>query len=305
MSSLRLAAAGAAAALALSVFAAGTADAQLVRHNKDGYIHFMLTPEYAKQIGRVPKLSKQADGEMLYYGGTVFSNVKVVSVIWGRGVDPQTIHFMPGFLKAMPNSTYLDQLIQYSTVGLTGVNGHKGSDQTIARGTFLGQFKIRPHNKNTTLQDKDLRVELKYQIRHGHLPPHDLDTLYMIYFPDNIIIQAFGLQSCQAFGAYHFAHLKHGPDRFFYGVMPGCHYSFASHTIVSSHEFSEALSDNNPTPGSNPDFPQAWNNATGFEIGDLCQGRNGTLTTSRKTYTVQQEYLNSIAGCSTGNYTSP
>jgi hypothetical protein len=87
--------------------------------------------------------------------------------------------------------------------------------------------------------------------------------------------------------------------------MPGCHYSFASHTIVSSHEFSEALSDNNPTPGSNPDFPQAWNNATGFEIGDLCQGRNGTLTTSRKTYTVQQEYLNSIAGCSTGNYTSP
>src|SRR5437763_5555691 len=99
MSTLRIAAAGAAAALALSVFAAGTADAQLVRHNKQGYIHFMLKPEYAKQIGRVPK---ESDGEMLYYGGTVSSNVKVVSVIWGRGVDPQTIHFMPGFLKAMP-----------------------------------------------------------------------------------------------------------------------------------------------------------------------------------------------------------
>jgi hypothetical protein len=61
---------------------------------------------------------------------------------------------------------------------------------------------------------------------------------------------------------------------------------------------------NIPTPGSNPAFPQAWNNASGYEVADLCGG-SGQLTKGAKSWTVTQYYVNSLGRCSTGNYTSP
>ena len=298
---LRTVAAGAAAAFVASLMG-GAACAQTF-HNRDGAIHFMYTPEYARQIGRVPNRDA---GEMEYFGGTVFSLVNVVSVMWGPNVNQQTVDGMPGFLTAIPNSTFQDQLGQYSTRGLKGVNGHKGSHQKIQRGGFFGQVVITPQNQGTTLQDKDIHVELAYQIAHGNLPAQNRNTLYMIYFPPGVTIEAFGLKSCVNFGAYHFSTKAHSTStNIFYGVMPDCGYSFDTHTIISAHEFAEAMTDNIPTPGTQPDYPQAWNNAQGYEIGDLCEGTSGALTAGSTTYRVQQVYLNSTAACSTGNYTSP
>ena len=290
--------AGAAFAFLGIAVSSGAAQAQ---PRDSGAIHFLYTPSYAKQIGYEP-----GKGEMLYFGGTVFSKVDVVSVIWGPNVNTQTVQGMPGFLKAIVNSTYLDQLGEYSTKGKKSVNKHKGSDQTIVRGTFSGQVQITPKHQQTTLTNKDIARELAYQIAQGNLPAQTPNTLYMIYFPSGVTIQAFGIFSCQEFGAYHFASFKRqNKNNIFYGVMPDCGYSFDQHTIISSHEFSEATTDNIPTPGSHPRFPQAWNNAGGSEIGDLCEGTQGQLTTKKNTYFVQQEYLNSIPGCSTGNYKSP
>ncbi|HLY07603.1 MAG TPA: hypothetical protein VKR31_17790 [Rhizomicrobium sp.] len=301
-SSLRAAATGSAAAFVLSVATGGPAFAQTF-HNRDGAIHFMYTPEYAQKIGRVPH---RETGEMEYFGGSVFPHVNVVSVMWGSNVNSQTVQGMPGFLKALPNSTFQDQIGQYSTKGVKTVNGHKSSDQTIRRGTFYGQVVITPHNTSTTLSNKAVWKELQYQIGKGNLPAQTPNTLYMIYFPANVTITAFGLQSCSAFGAYHFDSSKHrSATNIYYGVMPDCGYSFNSHTIISAHEFAEATTDNIPTPGSNPAYPQAWNTSDGYEIGDLCEGTQGELTTKTTTYFVQQVYLNSTAACSTGNYHSP
>lgn len=300
-SSLRIAAAGAAAALVFSVLASG-ASAQVTFRNKEGAIHFMLTPSYAKQIGRVPD---QNAGEMEYFGGPVFNDVQVVSVMWGHNVNQLTVDGIHGFLKAIANSTYMDMLGEYSTKGVTGVNGRIGH-RTIHRGTFLGQYVIDPEFKRHLVHDKEIHTELMDQIANGNLPANNDNVLYMIYFPQNVTIEAFNLRSCANFGAYHFASLKHPkPSNLFYGVMPDCGYSFNSHTIVSAHEFAEAVSDDIPTPGTNPAYPQAWNNSGGYEIGDLCQGTQGLLVTRKTTYYVQQEYLNSTAACSTGNYTSP
>lgn len=304
ISVLRAAAVGSAAAFVLSLAGVGAASAQTL-HDVDGAIHFMYTPEYAKKIGRLPNPNS---GEMEYFGGRVFAKVNVVSVIWGTDVNQQTVQGMPGFLKALPNSTFQDQLGEYSTKGLTGVNGHKGSNQTIKRGTFYGQVVIKPRDTKTTLTNKNVWKELEYQIGKGNLPAQTPSTLYMIYFPPGITITAFGLQSCTAFGAYHFASSKHEHPintNIFYGVMPDCGYSFDDHTIISAHEFAEATTDNIPTPGTNPRFPQAWNTSDGYEIGDLCEGTQGELTTKKNTYYVQQVYLNSTGNCSTGNYTSP
>jgi hypothetical protein len=300
--SLRSAAACAAAASIAAAVLALASPAQAA--SDQGSYHLYQTPEMMQRSGRVPHMPPA--GEVLYYGGTVFSNVKVVSVLWGSKVDPTWVAGLPGFLTALPNSTFLDQLQQYNTQGAQSQNKHN-SKQTISRGTFIGQVQITPKNTNTTLKDKDIQKELKYQIGIGALPMNDTNTLYMVYFPSGISINLDGSLSCQSFGAYHFATAtkKLKSSTIMYAVEPDCGYNFNSESIVSSHEFAEATTDNIPTPGTTPAFPQAWNTSDGFEIADLCEGTQGTLTAGATTYFVQQVYLNSTGACSTGNYTSP
>jgi hypothetical protein len=164
---------------------------------------------------------------------------------------------------------------------------------------------ITPHNKKTALTDKQVQKELVYQIAAGVLPAPDANTLYMTYFPSNISIRLGKAQSCSTFGAYHEGFTSSQYGGVFYGVMPDCGYSFADFTVVSSHELAEATTDNYPTPGTHPKFPQAWNTTDGYEIGDLCEGYDGSLVAGKTTYTVQQIFSNMTNACSVGNYTSP
>jgi hypothetical protein len=143
-----------------------------------------------------PKASAPAQTSMLYYGGPVISTTKVVVVLWGPKVPKGTTSIVKPFFKALTNSTYVDQMSQYSTVGITGVNGDPGTNQTIARGGFRGKFVITPVNKNTNLTDADVQTELEGQISAKNLPKADLNTLYMIYFPAGIVITLDGLRSC-------------------------------------------------------------------------------------------------------------
>jgi hypothetical protein len=285
------------AALLATFALAGPAQAEKV-----GAYHIMPTPEYAARTGRI---AQPDAGKILYYGGSVFSSVKVVSVIWGGSVNPVTVAGIPDFTAALVNSTYVDQMSQYDTF-LRGTNGHRGTRQHILRGSFLGQVQITPANTSPNLTDADVQAELAHQITLGTLPPQDLNTLYMVYFPLGVSITLDNLKSCRDFGAYHFAvsDLKPSRKNLFYSVEPDCNYDFSSITYIASHEFVEAVTDNIPTPGSNPAFPQAWNRADGYEIGDICSG-SGTLVSGAKSWTVTQYFLNTTNACSTGNYTSP
>jgi len=301
---LRTSALCAAAAMLTLAASAGGAWAQSASHRDAGAYHIFATPSYEARTGRNPHLSL---GEMEYFGGTVFTGVEVVSVMWGSGVNSTTVAEIPDFSAAIVNSTFLKQLSEYSTKHVKSVDHHKSSNQTIGLGTFYGQVQITPKNQNLTITDKDIHKELEYQIKIGALPPQGPNMLYMIYFPDDVTITLDGLTSCVDFGAYHFAvnDKKEVPTNIFYSVEPGCNYSFANITYAASHEFAEATTDNIPTPGSNPAYPQAWNNSDGYEIGDLCEGYSGELTDATRSYEVTQVYLNSKGGCSTGNYTSP
>ena len=197
-SSLRLAA-GAAVALGLI---ASTGAVQAQPAGSSGAYHIFATPSYEARTGRHPHLSL---GEMNYYGGTVFSKVNLVSVIWGSGVNATTVAEVPDFSGALVNSTFLQQLKEYSTTHVKAVNGHKGSNQKIGLGTYVGQVQITPKNKNLDITDKDVQKEIEYQIKQGVLPPQGPNMLYMIYFPTDVIITLDGLTSCEQFGAYHFA----------------------------------------------------------------------------------------------------
>jgi hypothetical protein len=294
--SVRIMAACAVAAVGLALAAPSQA------FTTSGHYHIMPTPSYMAKLasrGIVPA------GPVNYYGGSVFTSSKVVSVMWGNSVNPTIVSTVPGFTGALVNSTYVDQMSQYDTPK-KGINGHKGTKQDIGRGTYLGQIVIKPKNTNTTLQDSDVQAEIEHQIKKGVLPAADLNTLYMVYFPQNVTIELDGLTSCQDFGAYHFAtdDTSLSKKNIFYAVEPDCGGSIGNITFAASHEFAEATTDNVPTPGSVPDFPQAWNDASGFEIGDLC-GTSGQLTAGTSHYTVTQYFLNSTMHCSTGGYTSP
>ena len=293
--SRRIIAAGAlAAALAASSVSAGPAR------------HYHIFP--ATSFASLAKLPLPPATDMNYYGGPVFENVKVVTVMWNKHVKQHTQDQMPTFTAALVNSTYVDQLGEYSTKGQQAINGHRSTNQTINRGTYWGQVVLNPRNQSTVLLDSDIQKELRFQIRKGVLPPNDLNTLYMVYFPADITIIIDGETSCVVFGAYHFAKndskwaRKHN---IFYSVEPECNSGFGFLTFAASHEFAEAVTDNVPTPGVTPDYPQAWNDATGMEIGDKCSTR-GKLESSTGEWRVTQVYLNSLHGCSrTKVYTSP
>ncbi|MEO8927219.1 MAG: hypothetical protein ABI306_08650 [Caulobacteraceae bacterium] len=267
----------------------------------DGTAYHLYRPGVPAQPAASPPGAKT----MLYYGGPVISTVKVAVVLWGPTVPKSITSRLTPYFKAMVNSTYIDQLAQYAT-NITGVNGHMGTNQTIGRGSFRGKFKITPANMSTNLTDGDVQTELKAQIAAGKLPPADLNTLYMIYFPANITISLGSLKSCQAFGAYHEAVSSTvTPANIFYGIMPDCGGGFTTATVVSSHEFAEAITDAIPTPGSHPAYPQAWNSSNGSEIGDLCEGRDTTLSAAGQVYQVQEIFTNSTNACATGKFTSP
>jgi hypothetical protein len=268
-------------------------------HAPDGAAYHMYVPN-------APAAAPSADPSILYFGGPVISKVKVVIVLWGSQVPKTTTSRIKPFFKAITNSTYADQLSQYSTNGITGVNGKPGTNQTIVRGSLRGKFTITPINTSKTLTDGDVQTELEAQISSGALPAADLNTLYMTYFPAGITITLGGAKSCIAFGAYHEAvSSKVTKSNIFYGVMPDCNGGFNYMTSVSSHEFAEAVTDPIPTPGSNPAYPQAWNDANGNEIADLCEGHDTSLTAGGQTYTVQQVFTNTTNACATGSFTSP
>ena len=269
-----------------------------------GAYRILPLSHYYERTGRLPPGG--GDGPMLYFGGSVFSSVKVVTVMWGDRVKQHTIDAIPTFSADVVNSTYVDQMAIYDTVHHKGVNGHGSTKQHILRGTYLGQVQIAPKHNGLQITDSDIQRELALQIKKGVLPPNDLNTLYMVYFPSNVTIDLDGLISCQDFGAYHFAKRTAGlrADNIFYSVEPECNSGFDFLTYAASHEFAEATTDNIPTPGSNPDFPQAWNDVHGFEIGDLCNSV-GTLTDGVNSFQVTQYYLNSTGACSTGDYQSP
>src|ERR1051325_5117637 len=71
------------------------------------------------------------DTDMGYYGGPVFSNVKVMTVMWNKDVAQHTQDDIPLFTSALVDSTYVDQLKEYNTKGATSANGHKSTNQTI------------------------------------------------------------------------------------------------------------------------------------------------------------------------------
>ena len=262
-----------------------------------------------------------AGAHLSYFGGPVISNVHVVQVLYGSGsynaqvagtTNPTMGQFYGDLTGA--NSGYTSLLTQYNTPATGGTN------QTIGNGTFDGLFQIVPSagNNGSTISDTQIQSELLAQITAGHLPAPVLDaagnvnTLYMIFFPPGKTITQGGSSSCVAGGfcAYHgtTSTLLNGKN-VLYGVMPdmqsglcstgGCGNAgvFGNYTSVTSHELTEAITDADVGIATTFAPPLAWYDMVNGEIGDICNGQQGSYVANGTTYTIQLEFSNAANNC--------
>ena len=225
-----------------------------------------------------------------YYGGPVLSNVKVYTVFWNSQVQYQSQ--LNAFYTAVTNSAYFDWLNEYNT-----------PTQTIGRGSLIGSLVDPSPPASTSLTNVDIQNELAKLIDNGTVPAPTADTLYMVHFPPGVSIDLDGQGSCVVFCAYHNTFVHNGVN-VYYGVMPdqgggcagGCGgdpVQFNNLTSVSSHELIEAVTDAAVGLATAVGPPLAWYDTTYGEIGDICNGQQGTVAG----YTVQTEYSNKAGAC--------
>jgi hypothetical protein len=272
-------------------------------------------------------LSSSIDG-VTYHGGPLLANVGVEALYYGNtwATDPNlqgTAGSINGFLASITNSTYMDQLKEYSEPGYV-----------IGRGNFLGATPdatnpvltpITLTNGQTVqvLTDNTIRGELDHEINSPVHPLQapDANRLYIVYTPPNVEVEiplpdpntgqvvpwTSGTElNVNHFLGYHSSFTDSAGHTIYYAVVddqtgncPLVGYSpLQQFTKVSSHELAEAVTD--PTGISWYDsFGTAKTNTDfGDEIGDLCNGYADITTLNG--YTVQNEWSNQQAAL-TGN----
>jgi hypothetical protein len=247
--------------------------------------------------------------KLQYYGGRVLSNVKVVAVAWGSGVDATYMNKLGGFYTTITKSRFMDWFTEYDTIGKTGlVDSLIGSEQHIGRGSYVGLTTITPANTKKAITDQEIQDELIAQLKANALPQPALDakgnvdSLYMIDFPAGVSITLVNIGSCSSFGAYHFT-LTYNGMSVPYGVHPNCGYGFDTSTLIHSHELAEAMTDmevglietNTTVKSARPlawvtVAQTAWDSA---ESADLCEGTSANIDG----YVVQKIWSNYAAGC--------
>jgi len=260
-----------------------------------------------------------AGAHLTYHNGPIISNVQVVQVLYGSGsynaqVAGTTSPTMGNFYRDVAASGLITLFQQYNT----NISG--GTGQVFGNGSFGGLFQIVPAagNNGSTITDTQIQSELLAQITAGHLPAPVNDslgnpnTLYMIFFPPGKTISQGGSNSCVGGGfcAYHgTTSTTFNTKHVLYGVMPdmqagsgcstGCGASsvFGNYTSVTSHELSEAMTDAQVGIATVIGPPLAWYDSTNGEIGDICNGQQGSYVANGTTYTIQLEFSNSANNC--------
>lgn len=261
---------------------------------------FATTPAHVDP-GHHPPPSLVGSQTAQYYGGKVISNAKVYVVYWGDGSNlvsqlTKPVGGIADFYTGILDSPYMDGLTEYSTNRVATAGAHKGqqgTNQIIGRGNYAGTIKLTNIPSATTIDDATLGAFIEQSITEGKLPKADENTLFQIYFPSSVTITIDGMTSCMDFGGYH---EQTANMHAAYSVLPSC-YNFAGLVSVSSHELIEAITDVLPTPGSNPDYPQAWNDTGGNEMGDLCETSSSNYATPKGSFYVQTIWYESVHGC--------
>lgn len=250
----------------------------------------------------------QKKGKLLYWGGPVIKNVEVTPLMWNNAVAPDigvtSETQITEFYKGVTQSSHFDWMSEYCTP----------SQGPIGRGSGNDFITLSGHPTMTSLDnDKDIIPYLRSLVKDGTLQPNE-NSYYPIHFAPGIEISLQKQLSCSVFCAFHntidisdISSTKY----MYYGVIPdqggncegGCGNSrnpFDNLCSTSSHELIEAITDPaiGLVTGNGVSAPAAWYNEASGEIGDICNGQQGSITDSNgNKWTVQKEYSNNAGTC--------
>ena len=141
--------------------------------------------------------------------GAVIPNAKVYVVWWGNpaNLNPAITAAHGGiadFYAGVLNSNFIDWLNEYNTNINAQAGSHlnqPGTDQRIGRGNYAGTLTLS-NIPSGNVTDAQIQATLDQAFAAGTLPPPDENTIYAIYFPNNVSINLGGSTSCSSFGAY-------------------------------------------------------------------------------------------------------
>jgi len=242
---------------------------------------------------KVPEFAPPG-AHLQFFGGPVLHNVHAFPIFWNPTVQFQGT--LSPFYNDVPNSPLYDMLVQYSGIG---------------RGSGLPAVVAGRSTRN--IRDSDIRTEVLFEINQGTVPqPTDLNNYYPVQLAPNMSVTApDGSQSCVVFCAYHGTFQAQDVNgnvfNINYGVLPdlsgACNGVCGGNTIVNnttsvaSHELVEATTDPSVGLATFIGFPLAWYDPNYGEIGDICNGQQGTTTGNGHTYTIQLEFSNARNDC--------
>ena len=233
---------------------------------------------------------------LTYHQGPLLTEVQVYTIFWGSGWQqmPQNglIQQLNDFFDFILTSSLMDQLGEYSW-----------QEKSIHHGSRVGTKTITASNPgfvnrdgSRVVTDDQIQKALQLWISNNTVPQPNNNTLFFVYLPPNVTVNAGGGRSCgpspNGFCGYHYS-INH---TIFYAVVPyvdcdncsiGLNQPFDTLTEVSSHELCEAITD--------PDLTTGWNDdrLKFGEIGDICNGR-ATLLGG---YYVQTQWSNREQAC--------
>jgi hypothetical protein len=262
------------------------------RHGVPADLATAKAPAGAGACGAVPHFT--------YHGGPVVENPQIYIAFlgdWSSAANKTRAARLTQFVHDLLKAPYFHILAQYGC-GTTG--------QVIREVTLP--------NANHNLTDADLHTILQQAFNTHVLPePVNHSNVYILYLDDSTGITG-SITMCEprgddAFGYHDFFTTAAGHPCY-YAVIPGltnaclqrscpsdpgCSLHLAQtqeqrQTQVTSHEFSEMISD----PQLN-----AWTDPQFGENGDICNGMSGTIAVGANTWTVQRMYskLDDMISC--------
>jgi len=233
--------------------------------------------------------SAPAGAHLQNFGGPLLKNISVHPVFWNSNTQFQSN--LNAFYNAVTASPLWSMLTQYGIGNGSGVAG------------------ITDTKTTTTVSDSAIHTELNNLFAAGKLPLPNANNYYPVHFPSGVSITSpDGSKSCVVFCAYHGTYVRSGVN-VNYGVIPdqggGCAGGCGNNAqrvnnleSVSSHELIEATTDPAVGLATVIGAPLGWYDPTNGEIGDICNGQQGT-TVGRDglTYVIQLEFSNSAKNC--------
>jgi serine protease len=242
--------------------------------------------------GQAPNaVTAGSSNNLVYMGGSVFTTPASYIVLWGPEwssgfssggfTSAQAVTYMQGFLGGVGGSSWMNSTTQYCQGIALGSQFCPAGSRSVTNPA--GQLKGVLRD-TSTVPRRPTDAQVRAVAQRAAASVGNVNAVYLVYTPHNKSISGFGTQFC----AYHdnttmtngqplaYANMPYQPDA---GASCGRNFLNANNSfgngwfdgmsIVSGHEYAEAVSD------AFPSNTIGWLDNAGAENGDKCAWGTG------------------------------